>query len=39
MIIDFSESYALEKCPDKHAKIFTKIKLIELGEVDFDAIS
>jgi hypothetical protein len=29
----------LEKCPDKAAKLFAKISLTELGEIDFDVMS
>lgn len=39
MIVEINETFTLEKCPDKNAKIFTKIKLTEIGELDFDVIS
>lgn len=38
-IVELSECYKLERCPDKEAKIFVKIKTSYLGEVkDVDAI-
>lgn len=38
-IVELTENYRLEKCPDKNAKIFLKIKTSFLGEVkDVDAV-
>ena len=38
-VVELSENYKLEKCPDKNAKIFLKIKTSFLGEVkDVDAV-
>lgn len=38
-IVELSESYRLERCPDKEARIFLKIKTTYLGEVkDVDAV-
>jgi len=38
-IVELTENYRLEKCPDKNARIFLKIKTSFLGEVkDVDAV-
>lgn len=37
--LDINEEFLLENCPDSKAKIYSKIHLTEVGEVDFDAIN
>ena len=37
--LDINDEFYLENCPDSKAKIYSKIHLTEVGEVDFDSIN